>query len=147
VTPELVANVWPVVDAATGTVQRFMMRAYALEAPDDIISQTLRALARSDFRMAQVFAIPERFVLVSSHGRLNGCVTIGAFQEHRASIIEPALEELEKGFTRFQGIITHGPMDHPVSVAWMPRFAAAPYLVVTVLLETADGQLIPQIAE
>ena len=29
---ELVANVWPVVDVGTGLVQRYFMRAYAMDA-------------------------------------------------------------------------------------------------------------------
>ncbi|WP_250163300.1 hypothetical protein [Psychrobacter sp. WY6] len=31
---ELVANVWPIVDQMTGVVQRFLFRAYALDATD-----------------------------------------------------------------------------------------------------------------
>ena len=35
---ELIANVWPVADAGTGIVQRYFMRAYAIDAEDHVIS-------------------------------------------------------------------------------------------------------------
>ena len=35
---ELVANVWPIVDQMTGVVQRFLFRAYALNATDQEMS-------------------------------------------------------------------------------------------------------------
>ncbi len=46
---ELVANVWPVVDEISGLVQRFFMRAYAMESNDYVISTVLQALASTDF--------------------------------------------------------------------------------------------------
>ena len=38
---ELVANIWPIVDQTTGIVQRFLFRAYALEATEQEISTEL----------------------------------------------------------------------------------------------------------
>lgn len=73
---ELVANVWPVADSLTGLVQRYLMRAYALEADDATISNTLTALAPSDDPMARPFAIPDRFREVTPHGTLTGCVSL-----------------------------------------------------------------------
>ena len=44
---ELVANVWPIVDQMTGVVQRFLFRAYALNATDQEISTVLTILANA----------------------------------------------------------------------------------------------------
>jgi hypothetical protein len=84
---ELVANVWPVFDADTGVVLRFFIRGYCMDAPDPVISATLRALAATDFRLAQVFPIPHRFSVTSPFGSLQGCVTLaGPSRDSRACI-------------------------------------------------------------
>jgi hypothetical protein len=141
---ELAANVWPVVDVRTGLVLRYFVRAYAIEGPDDVIGATLRALAATDFRMARMFRIPRNFRVASEHGTLNGCVTIADFHNHQAAILEPAFSELEDSFARLQGIAQSGIGREPIGVAISPTFPKEPYLVVTILIETADGQLIPQ---
>jgi len=140
---ELTANVWPVVDAATGFVLRFLMRAYALEASDEVISRTLRALAPTDFRMARPFQVPECFIMTSEHGTLPGCVTITKFHEHQGAILEGAFRSLEEEFAKLQGIDVSGAQT--VGIGLIPRFPPAPYLLVTSLLETVDGRLVPSI--
>ena len=142
---ELSANVWPVVDARTGIVLRYLMRAYAIDGSDEVIGATLRALAPTDFRMGTVFRIPERFSVVSEHGTLRRCVTIGDFRKHQSDILEPAFDELERSYTQFQGIV-EPVRDGPVTaIAVIPRFPAQPYLVITSLIEMPDGQLVPNI--
>lgn len=140
---ELVANVWPVVDEGAGLVQRFFMRAYAMDCDDHIISAVLKALAPTDFRIARAFRIPERFKLTSEHGTMSGVVTIGVFQQDIQSIIEEAYRDLENDFTKVQGIDMSSGTPKLVNV--IPRFPDDPYTTVTVLIETSNGQLIPQV--
>jgi hypothetical protein len=142
---ELVANVWPVVDELTGLVQRFLARAYALEADDDTISRTLTALAPADFVMAEVFPIPQRCRYVTPHGELSGCVSLELFHHHQSQILEGALATLERNHAPLQGIATSGGVATGVGI--IPRFPDDPYVVVTMLLETADGRLIPQLPD
>lgn len=142
---ELVANVWPVVDAGTGIVLRYFIRAYAMDAPDEVISATLRALASTDFRLARMFRIPQRMIIVSEHGELAGGVMIGDFHRHQEEILTPAFAKLEQGFAPLQGIGQRPGTGEAMGLEVIPRFPADPYLVVTSLVETAQGQLIPQI--
>ncbi|MHB1094757.1 MAG: hypothetical protein ACYC3F_01125 [Gemmatimonadaceae bacterium] len=139
----LSANVWPVVDAATGFVLRFLMRAYALDASDEVISRTLRALAPTDYLMARPFPVPQCFVMTSEHGTISGCVTIRTFHLHQGAIIEEALRSLEDEFAALQGIDVRD--GQTIGVALSPRFPPDPYFVVTSLLETEDGRLAPVI--
>jgi hypothetical protein len=142
---ELSANVWPVVDVRTGLILRYLIRAYAIDGPDEVIGATLRALAPTDFRMATVFRIPERFAVVSEHGTLTRCVTIGDFRKHQSAILEPAFKELEKSYNQFQGIV-EPVRDGPITaIAAIPRFPAQPYLLITSLIEMPDGQLVPKV--
>jgi hypothetical protein len=140
---ELAANVWPVVDEGTGIVQRFFMRAYAFDAPDDVIGATLRSLAPTDFRLAHVFPIPDRFHVSSPYGTLQGAVTAGDFHEHQESILTQAFRSLEESPAPFHGVDMSG--SEPRGVVVRPRFPDEPYLVVTAILESAAGELKPQV--
>lgn len=142
---ELAANVWPVVDASTGIVLRYFMRAYALSVDDSVIGATLHALAPTDFQLGQMFLIPQRFTVVSEHGELAGCVTIGDFHKHQSAILFPAFAELEKRFARLQGVGDVEGSGELSGIGLIPRFPENPYLLVTILLETPNGQLIPQV--
>ena len=141
---ELVANVWPVVDEKTGLVQRYFMRAYAMDAEDRVISTVLKALAPTDFRIARAFKIAARFKVTSEYGTLNGAVPVGTFHQDIQMIIEEAYRSLENDYTKLQGIDMSSGSPRPVNV--IPRFPKDPYTVTTVLIETSDGQLIPQVA-
>jgi len=143
---ELVANVWPVVDEGTGLVLRYYMRAYAVDAPDEVISETLRALAPTDFRLARMFRIPKRFAVVSEHGQLDACVSIGDFRRYQEEILTPALAQLEEESAKLQGIRANPATGEVVGASVIPRFPTEPYLVVTALLETPDGELVPQVS-
>ena len=88
---QLIANVWPVVDSGTSFVQRFFVRAYAIEADDALISKILRALAATDFRLARGFRIHERFTVTSEHGTLTGTMPLAVFHQHADLVIEGAL--------------------------------------------------------
>jgi hypothetical protein len=139
---ELVANVWPVVDAPTGLVIRFFIRAYVMDASDDVVSRTLHALAPSDFRVAQLFPVPRQCSVTSERGTLKGCITIGDFRDHQAVILENAFRVVEGQFARLQALADEG--DSQITgVSLIPRFPTNPYVLLTPLLETSDGNLIP----
>ena len=121
------------------------MRAYAIDTSDDVIVATLKALAPTDFHTASVFTIPLKYKLVFKSGTIDGAVTIADFHEKAEAILEPAFRALEKGFARLQGMAQDSPSDTVRCVTVVPRFPPEPYLVVTVLLESATGELLPQI--
>ena len=139
---ELVANVWPIVDQTTGIVQRFLFRAYALEANDEEISTVLTILARSDYRTAQLEKIPDNYKLSSEHGTMSGAVEVGMFNQYMHSILEDTLIASEKSFANMDnyGIGIDGPL-----IPEALTFPAEPYLVTTYLIELPSGELIPHI--
>lgn len=139
---ELVANVWPIVDQMTGVVQRFLFRAYALDAADQEISTVLNILARSDYRTAQVVKIPDNYKLSSEHGTMSGAVEVGMFNQYMHSILEDTLIASEKSFANMDnyGIGLDGPL-----IPEALKFPAEPYLVTTYLIELPSGELIPHL--
>lgn len=141
---ELVANIWPIVDQMTGIVQRFLFRAYALEATEQEISTVLTILARSDYRTAQVEKIPDNYQLSSEHGAISGAVEVGMFNQYMHSILEDTLIAAEKSFANMNnyGIGIDGPL-----IPEALTFPAEPYFVTTYLLELPSGELIPHLKE
>ena len=139
---ELVANIWPIVDQMTGVVQRFLFRAYALDATDQEISTVLNILARSDYRIAQVVKIPDNYQLSSEHGTMSGAVEVGMFNQYMHSILEDTLIAAEKSFADMNnyGIGLDGPLI-PEALTFPPD----PYLVTTYLIELPSGELIPHL--
>ncbi|MGP9692682.1 hypothetical protein ACT3S4_12790 [Psychrobacter sp. AOP30-A2-5] len=139
---ELVANVWPIVDQMTGVVQRFLFRAYALDATDQEISTVLNILARSDYRTAQVVKIPDNYKLSSEHGTMSGAVEAPLFNQYMHSIVEDKLIATEKSFANMNnyGIGVDGPL-----IPEALTFPAEPYFVTTYLLESPSGELTPHI--
>jgi len=139
---ELVANIWPIVDQMTGVIQRYLFRAYALEANDEEISTVLTILARSDYRTAQVEKIPDNYQLSSEHGMMSGTVEVTMFNQYMHSILEDTLIAAEKSFADMNnyGIDIDGPL-----ILEALTFPAEPYLVTTYLIELPSGELIPHL--
>lgn len=139
---ELVANIWPIVDQMTGVVQRFLFRAYALNATDQEISTVLNILARSDYRTAQLVKIPYNYQLISEHGTMSGAVEVAMFNQYMHSILEDTLIAAEKSFANMDnyGIGVDGPL-----IPEALKFPAEPYLVTTYLIELPSGELIPHL--
>ena len=79
---ELAANVWLVTDAGAGLVQRYFMRAYAIDAEDKVISMVLQTLAPTNFRAAKAFKLASSFSKRSGHGTMHGTTSISAFRQH-----------------------------------------------------------------
>ncbi len=141
---ELVANVWPVVDADTGMVHRYFMRAYAFAGNDQQISVLLNALAATDFCMARVFYLAKNHQMqVGGLHPLHGTVPFSTFQALMESMIEPALVELENDLSAFHGLNMAGGACVPIQMT--PKFGQTPYVLMTPLLEQADGSLTPQL--
>lgn len=140
---ELVANIWPIVDEETGVVQRYLIKAYALAATDEEISTVLATLARTDYRTAHPVLLPERYKIVFDQGTILGALPIGTFQQDVSTIIESELKNIEKTFAQLPnyGADTNGNAKKTTPL----KFSDNPYIVTTVLLETATGELHPQL--
>ncbi|WP_201575320.1 hypothetical protein [Psychrobacter immobilis] len=139
---ELVANIWPIVDQMTGIVQRFLFRAYALDATDQEISTVLTTLARADYRTAQVVKIPDNYKLSAEHGTISEAMEVAMFNQYMHSIVEDTLIAAEKSFANMNnyGIGVDGPL-----IPEALKFPAEPYLVTTYLIELPSGELIPHV--
>lgn len=126
----------------TSVVQRFLFKAYALEATDQEISTVLTILARSDYRTAQVVKIPDSYKLSSEYETMSGAVEVAMFNQYMHSILEDILIAAEKSFANMNnyGIGIDGPL-----IPEALTFPAEPYLVTTYLIELPSCELTPHI--
>jgi len=81
--------------------------------------------------------------VVSEHGVLRGCVSIGDFERFEGDILSQAFRDAEGSFAKLQGIASATANGELQGVGFMPRFAENPYLVTTPLIEYPDGRLGP----
>lgn len=141
---ELAANIWPIIDAQSGIIQRVAARAYAIPTGhDELISSLLRGLAPTDFTIAEQYPISKRFNLNTDHGSLQGAVSVRGFNTLAESIIEPILKQLEARCPAIVGISMA--TGTPQGTRPELRFPETPYLVTTFLLEDLEGNLTPQL--
>ncbi len=136
---ELVANIWPVVDQYTGVIQRYFIKAYAMDASDDEISNVLSTLAKTDYRTATLVAIPDEYVLNWDGNEQIGAVTINGFNDNFFRLIEDKLKLVEREFDHpmYSGFNSSGYPVFPEKIC----FPKNPYIVRTALLETSHGKL------
>lgn len=67
--PELVINLWYVVEERQGLVYALAGKAYALYGSDEEKLQLLRQLAATDYWTAKFVPVAERFCVVAPNGQ------------------------------------------------------------------------------
>ncbi|MFT4125126.1 MAG: hypothetical protein QM662_02710 [Gordonia sp. (in: high G+C Gram-positive bacteria)] len=135
---EVCYALWAFAHENTGLVLRVSGRAYVLTGTDAERSSALRYLSRSDFYAAAWKGVPERYVVVEPSGRrIRGAVYPSQLDDH--GIFAEVLADLEVlpvqvrsrngGYEEFQ------------------LSASNPQWMITVVVESNDGRLIPQIRQ
>jgi hypothetical protein len=138
--PEICLNLWWFFDVKAKLAYRLAGRVYALSGTDDEKLQLLQSLAATDFHIARNFAIPQRFTVVTDHGKLTGVTNDTVIRQRHADVFEEVFAALDK--------------DLPVQVqsfagkpsAYRLTISKTPLCCTTCVYEYEDGRLIPQMA-
>ena len=138
--PEVVANLWVYSDEA-GNVARVAGKAYVLDGSETEKLALLRQLAATDFLCAEWIPIPESFGVISPSGeRLRYAQLSVLSDEYSKSIlVGPLLEKLAESLPKQLRQVGE---EYVPFVMEMPD---APLTVLTVVVEHADGQLVPMV--
>lgn len=137
--PELCLNLWAYADTR-GYIMRIAGRAYALEGNEDTKRAILRTLAATDFLQAQWIGVSSQFGMYSAKGeRLPGIAHTSMLSgQSTASILfEPLIQKLGQECPA-QLRLTQGTYEE-FSLS-LPK---NPLILTTVVMEHADGQLVP----
>jgi hypothetical protein len=139
--PEVVFNLWWFRDDESGFVLRLAGRAYALVGSDEEKLKVIHSLSATDFHVARVFPIPQRFQVVSEHGTLKGVTTQDIVRLHHADLFEHIFAALGEDLPMQVRSIGGEYQQYRLQV---PR---DPLCVTTCVVEHADGTLTPLISK
>ena len=138
--PEICLNLWWFYDVAGQLVYRLAGRAYALSGADDDKLKVLQSLAATDFQIARNFVVPQRFTVMTGHGKIAGATNDTVIRQRHADVFEEVFAELDKDLpAQVQTIAGR-------SSAYRLTISKAPLCCTTCVYEYADGRLIPQMA-
>lgn len=136
--PEVVANIWVYADEA-GYVARISGKAYVLDGTDSEKLALLRQLAGMDFLSAEWIPIPENFGVIGTDGERIRYAQLSMLADENAKsvLVGPLLERLAASIPE-QLREVNG--EYEPFTMQMPE---APLTVLTVVIESPDGRLLP----
>ncbi|AOZ73261.1 hypothetical protein BK816_08165 [Boudabousia tangfeifanii] len=124
-------NVWALVDLPHGVIAHTAVRAYALAGDDEQKVAQLKALASTDYHLAEVVPLPEEYVLVFEGGeKLPGATTPQGFDDQ---LVLKVIDQYWEYQTTTVDALTQ--RENP------PQIPESPLNVVTFIGRTPDGQL------
>lgn len=137
---EVAVNLWVYSDEE-GYVRRVAGRIYVVDGTDSEKLASLRKLAGTDFLAARWERVPDRFDVISPDGEELGVAQLSALSDEysKSRLFGPLLESLASGIPeqlrRRNGRYAPFAMTLP----------DAPLSILTVVVEHADGQLVPMV--
>jgi hypothetical protein len=138
--PEVCVNLWWFRDVESGIVQRLAGRAYALTGSDTDKLRILHALSATDFHVAQSFAVPKNFKIITSFGEIEGAVDQSIIVAHQPAVFEHVYAALETAIPQQVRFIQGEPTTYRLELS------QDVLNVVTCVFEYDDGRLVPQIS-
>ncbi len=132
--PEVCLNLWWVLDAQTGVVQRLAGRPYALSGTDPDKTTILKSLAATDFHLAKIAPVPEQYVLNTEHGQIKGAIFPNTLATAGLALFEHVILQLEESLPRQIAFRDGKPFAYKLKIPPNPLF------VMTCIEEQADGQ-------
>jgi hypothetical protein len=136
---EACLNVWCIIDEGTGIVYRIAARAYALDGSDSVKADVLKRLASTDFHLACELSVLSKYetTIVDETGREQ--TVHGLFPRHVHTVFPDMLDRICKELEREFPARPVADVKNPR--AYRLKFDAAPYYVLTFLIENAEGEL------
>lgn len=97
--PEVILNLWYIYDN-TGICYALRAKAYVATGTDEEKLELLRTLSLTDWRIAPIYPIPERHVVVTEFGEKPGLYYLGSSGglNDLLGLFEEAIQEVQKGF-------------------------------------------------
>jgi hypothetical protein len=134
---ELCFNLWPVVEEESGLVYAYMGKIYALRGTMQEKLQVLKALSADDHVTVSKRKLPTRFTSHADEGEVFGLASMKVVNDPASNFWEELFEVLAA--------------EMPSQIRWLGGrsietrlpLSDSPLCVVTPLLETLNGVLVP----
>ena len=138
--PEIVLNLWYVIDKGTGSAYCLLGRAYAMLGTDEEKLALLRELASTDYLMAERVKVPDNFKVVLPDGSINfGNANPGDIRENINWVFDEVFQLLESKMPPILEFSDEGGKEIKQKI---PK---TPLMVCTGLLEDEFGNITPQV--
>jgi len=138
--PEIVLNLWYVIDEGTGYAYSLLGRAYAMTGTDAEKLEKLRQLAPTDYLMAERRKVPENFRVVFPDGKeMKGNADPAHIRENIGWIYEDVFKRLEEQMPPILSF-TEGE-----TISTKQKIPQNPLSVCTALIEDDEGNITPNI--
>ena len=138
--PEIVLNLWYIVDEGTGDAYSLLGRAYAMTGTDAEKLERLRQLAPTDYLMADRLRVPENFQVILPDGKvMKGYADPAHIRENLGWVYEEVYQHLEKQMPPILKF-TEGE-----NIAIKQKIPKEPLMVCTALIEDNEGNITPNI--
>lgn len=140
--PEIVLNLWYVIDEGTGYAYCLLGRAYAMTGTDAEKLEKLRQLAPTDYLMAERVKVPNNFQVVLPDGKVTkGNANPADLRENMGWVYEEVYQRLEKQMPPL-------PKFTESETVWIKqKIPQNPLMVCTALIEDIEGNITPQIQQ
>ena len=138
--PEIVLNLWYIIDEGTGYAYCLLARAYAMAGTDTEKLERLKQLAPTDYLMAERLGVPDNFRVVLPDGKkMKGYASAGDIKENMGWIYEKLYRLIEERMPRIMRFNDGEPFalkqNIPQNHLW----------VCTALIEDAEGIITPKL--
>jgi len=142
--PEIVFNLWYLIDESSGLCYNLLGRAYAMSGSDDEKLARLRELANTDWMLSKRYKLPITTTIVGPDGE----------HSHKGVI---AADQFQSGIDMnwiFEGVFADLEKEFPPKFTWKDgelvteplKASQTPLIVRTCLMEDDNGDIRPNIA-
>ena len=136
---EVIANLWYIVDEATGLIYRLAGRAYVASGTEESKTALLKALSRTDYLAARTFSVPKRFSVSNGSQTLEGHCSPSVLDDFMFELFEEVLEHLDENMP-IQASFESGE-----ARTFKMRLPQDPLFVATALIEDESGIIRAQV--
>lgn len=138
--PELVFNIWFIVDIASGISQHFFLKVYGMEGEDEEKFQLLRRLAEYDYMTCERQEIPRSHQLVMlDSGREIPGIPVHELQHTLESNLDAFIKEAESNLPLILHFDPYRGNHHTTK----QRLGEQPLFVMTLVFENEVGEMKP----
>jgi|SRR6185369_12028361 len=130
--PEIIVNLWYIVDNATGLIWNIAGRAYHASGTDEEKTALLKSLAVTDYPLATRLCVPETYNV----DEISGCCPLSELDNPSTALFEEVYRELESELQCRVTVADEATLKIPDN----------PLYVMTALVEDEKGVLTPVVA-
>ncbi|WP_281238995.1 hypothetical protein [Flavobacterium praedii] len=136
-TPEIVANIWFIIDIGTNLCYTWSIKPYALIGTDDQKLKILEILAQSDYITVPRRKLPNNYCLITGEEKLTGVVQGNQIQNIFEGNVDYFISEIEKDLAEISKTFSNKMNDFELKLPNNPMY------VSTIIAENDEDEARP----